>query len=268
MPAISPAGPITVTGLSVDVADVRSVEMLAAKAWPETHHQMLGGWRVRHSPGIPNRRSNSVLPLLSPGSIRTDDAVRQVESCYSELGLPSRFMVSPACEPTELDRVLEQCGYYIDAPTDVQWASASDVLAAAPLSFDVGLSVDPDMDWMKVHMEDNADNERISLKSDLINRISCKKVLAKVKLYKETVAVGLGVFNAGWTGIFCMHTLRQHRRCGYARGVLGALAHWGIEQGGKQMYLQVERNNPIARLFYEQCGFVTRYGYHYRTKEN
>jgi len=260
-------GAVTSEGLGVAVDDVRAVEQRARRAWPETYHLMRDGWRLRYSPGVPNRRANSVLPVHPLVTGGPEAAIDYVESFYGERGLPSRFMVSPACSPENLDRILEERGYHIDAPTDVQWADAADVERAVDVGHDVRLSSQPDRDWMGVYMEGVSDSEEIDKKTDLIRRIGAEFTLARIVVEGQTVSVGLGVVDAGWTGIFCMHTLNTHRRCGYARSVLGAMTRWGQGKGGEKMYLQVERSNPDARAFYERSGFLTRYGYHYRTKD-
>jgi GNAT superfamily N-acetyltransferase len=268
VPSVSPPGPVNAKGLSVAVDDVRAVEQRAANAWPETHHQMLDGWRLRYSPGVPNRRANSVLPLYRLMTQDTPGAITKVEAFYHTHGLPSRFMVSPACEPDNLDQKLAERGYHIDAPTDVQWADSTTVELSLQNIHKAELLAEPDMDWMGVYMEGVADRHEMSVKRDLIRRIGADYVVARVDLDGGPVSVGLGVFDQGWTGIFCMHTLNKHRRLGFAGAVLGALTRWGREQGGDRMYLQVERDNPVARAFYERSGFETRYGYHYRTKES
>lgn len=268
MSTISPAGTVTPDGLTVDVDDVRAVELRAAAAWPETSHQMLDGWRLRYSPGITNRRANSVLPLFPLKSITCDHAIEQVEAFYGAKGLPTRFMVSPACEPGTLDQFLAARGYVIDAPTDVQWANTPDVMVKGTAGFDISLSADPDLEWMSVYMDGTTESAEIETKMALIGRIPGNHVVARLRDKGAVVSVGLAVEEDGWAGIFCMHTLHHHRRRGYARGVLGRLADWADEQGAKQMYLQVERDNPAARTFYERSGFKTTYGYHYRTKES
>jgi len=176
-------------------------------------------------------------------------------------------MISPACMPENLDRCLDERGYHVDAPTDVQWADTTDVEQRLPVGHEVNLSSRLDADWMGVYQEGVSDSDEIAKKESLIQRIGAESMLARVSIGGQVVSVGLGVFDRGWTGIFCMHTLNKHRRCGYARSVLGALTRWGHEKGALKMYLQVECSNPGARTFYEHSGFLTRYGYHYRTKE-
>ena len=95
-----------------------------------------------------------------------------------------------------------------------------------------------------------------------------KHVLAQIKDQRGLVAVGIGVYEQGWCGVFCMHTLNSYRRQGYARKIFGAQCDWARAEGAKRLYLQVEQDNSIALNFYWESGFQTLYGYHYRAKEN
>jgi len=265
--SITPAGTITADGLSVPVTDVRAVEERASRAWPETQHEMIGGWRLRYSPGVPNRRANSVLPIFSPEGANVEKCVEKVEAYYRERKMPARFMISPPSEPTDLDQFLSDRGYHIDAPTDVQWADAAGLSRLSGDGLQVEFDQNPTMDWMSVYMEGVSDAAEIGKKRDLISRIGAPFTLAQVRVGGKVASVGLGVSEDGWVGIFCMHTLTDFRRQGLARAVLGGLVRWGQDMGGAQMYLQVERDNPGARQFYESAGFTTCYGYHYRTKD-
>lgn len=263
---ITPAGTVTTDGLSVPVADVRAVEERASRAWPETHHEMIGGWRMRYSPGVPNRRANSVLPVYAPEGVSIEGSIEQVEVFYRMRELPARFMISPASEPSNLDQILEDRGYHIDAPTDVQWAKMESLSGLSDCDLEVKFAQTPTLDWMRVYMEGESDVGVLEKKRDLISRIGAGFTLAHAETGGRIASVGLGVYEDGWSGIFCMHTLVDHRRQGLARAVLGGLVDWAQGRGASMMYLQVERDNPGARQFYEGMGFSTCYGYHYRTK--
>jgi predicted GNAT family acetyltransferase len=63
-----------------------------------------------------------------------------------------------------------------------------------------------------------------------------------------------------------MRTLVALRRRGVARALVAAVAAWGVARGATLMYLQVERDNAVARTLYEAIGFETRYAYHYRER--
>jgi predicted GNAT family acetyltransferase len=58
----------------------------------------------------------------------------------------------------------------------------------------------------------------------------------------------------------------DYRRRGLARSIVSGIAHAAVGQGVKTLYLQVERENEMARAVYKKLGFAERYGYHYRSK--
>ena len=268
MSGITDKGSVKAENLSVSLDDVRIVEGCAAHAWPPTSITRLSGWQLRYSPGVTNRRANSVLPIYGDVQGDLSRQIKEVEAFYAARNLPSRFMVSPAAQPCDLDMQLEQAGYFIDAPTYVQWAKTKTALNACCSTADVELIASPTDAWMAVYMEGVEDAPEIALKKDLIGRIKADHVLAQVRGEGGLMAVGLGVFEQGWVGIFCMHTLKTCRRQGLARQLLGELAGWASHKKAPDMYLQVEQDNPVAQTFYESAGFTTQYGYHYRTKES
>lgn len=268
MPPITSTGSVLAADLSVAVEDVRIVEACAANAWPPTMSKSLDGWQLRYSPGVSNRRANSVLPIFGSVDNNFSDHISAVEHFYSARDLPSRFMVSPASVPNDLDQSLANRDYFVDAPTWVQWADTDVVMQSTGPTEGVELIEAPTQSWMSVYMEGVDDAQETALKSDLIKRITSDNVLAQISDQSGPVAVGLGVCEQGWSGVFCMHTLKSHRQQGYARHILAALADWAWAKDAKRLYLQVEQDNPTAQKFYQASGFQTQYGYHYRTKEN
>ncbi len=267
MSDLANTGSVHYQDLLVDVEDVGTVERCAAHAWPAQNSTDLAGWALRHSPGVSNRRANSVLPLTFDSNQTLQDAIAGVEQFYFDRDLAARFMVSPAAMPRNIDGVLERLGYHIDAPTKVQWAETSQVFDSCGRSEAVKMLNKPTDDWMSAYMEGVQDAKEIAIKKQLIERIRPDCALAQLNVDGRAAAVGLSVCEQGWVGVFCMHTLVKHRRKGLARQILGGLAHWAQAKGAETMYLQVEADNSVAQKFYETCKFVTQYGYHYRTKE-
>jgi len=97
--------------------EVRIVETASVNAWPPTTTDYLNGWQLRYSPGVYNRRVNSVLvPFCSSGDNFLDH-IKVVEQFYWNSDLSSRFMVSPTSVSEELDEVFANQGYLIEAPT-------------------------------------------------------------------------------------------------------------------------------------------------------
>ena len=108
---------------------VRLLDELAGRATAPSIVEPLDGWQLRASPDAPFRRANSVLPNgdLAAGT-DLEDAITTVEQFYEARELPARFQLSSAARPEDLDHVLEQRGYEIEAPVVVMCAGATIVL--------------------------------------------------------------------------------------------------------------------------------------------
>jgi len=102
----------------------------------------------------------------------------------------------------------------------------------------------------------------------ILERIGPQTGYALLNIEGEPAAIGLGVVERGWVGLFCMDTHPEFRRRGAASAVLHALGQWGLEYQASQMYLQVMENNPPALALYAKAGFEKNYRYWYARKEN
>ena len=78
-------------------------------------------------------------------------------------------------------------------------------------------------------------------------------------------AVGRGVVENGWLGIYQIATLPDARRRGFANCVMTALLKWGKSQTAQNAYLQVVSANGPARALYNALGFQPLYTYDYWT---
>ena len=77
-------------------------------------------------------------------------------------------------------------------------------------------------------------------------------------------AIGFGVLERGWVGIFGMTTRTDARCRGAARAVFEHSREWANDADAHDLYLQVELDNAPARALYASVGFVRNHGYHYR----
>lgn len=225
----------------------------------------VAGWVYRHAAGV-TKRANSVLPLGPRADLAA--AVDEAERFYGSLGLPVVFSVGS--DTTEgLDAELSARGYRVADPTlimtrplteeDASGEPASVELASAPTRewFDVWWRVDgrtgPDPDTARR----NAERILTGVPAVYASLPSPRRAL---------VAVGRGVIQREWLGIYCMAVLPEARRRGHARDVLRALLSAGRRQGAKQAYLAVTAANTAARALYERAGFTVSDRYHYRIR--
>lgn len=245
---------------------IRECEERAFYAWPAESIHRLAGWAIRHDTVSLTRRANSVFAGPVSDSVNLDALFRQVESHYGDLGKSPRFQISPASCPAGLEQQLEQRGYHAEGQSSVSWALTSDVLTKSGEALDgVQISDDVDEDWADAYPASVGNVDVASARLALFRRIRRDTAFVTVRRDGKPVAMGLGVFDEGWTGISAMFTMPDNRRQGLAQGIIHALAHWTEEGGGRYMYLQVENDNDAAKSTYEQCGFDPVYQYHYRT---
>jgi ribosomal protein S18 acetylase RimI-like enzyme len=270
---------------------IHFIEELAANAWTAAVVQVVDGWRLRFNWRV-TQRANSVWPNESQGELDLEAKLQLVEDFYTRHGMRARYQMCPATQPAELDDVLAQRGYIAVSHTSVQIAPIETVIQRAQanqVSDQVAVPVRPvraavsvraavelrreqvvcvgnlDDEWFATYAEGAhmADHER-AMRRGILERIGPRAGYALVRMEERPVAVGVGVVERGWAGIYCMETLPKFRRRGAATAVIGALAQWVQTQGARQMYLQVMLNNAPARALYAGLGFKPLHTYHYR----
>src|SRR5262249_23170868 len=123
---------------------VAAIERAAFAAWPADDVAPLDGWWCRAMCGV-SRRANSVWLSEADSALPVAERIDRVEAWYAARGLPATFQVTPLARPTDLDAVLEQRKYRIDAPVSIQVARA-------------GALREPLRDGIRVHVEDTPSN--------------------------------------------------------------------------------------------------------------
>ena len=243
---------------------IHYLEELAANAWPADIIQVIDGWRLRYTGNV-HRRVNSVWPNVNNGRSPLTHKLELVEAFYQRHHAPARYQICPAAQPSNLDRVLAERGYIIDAPTNVQTAVLSTILNHTTAIYPATINTHFDEDWFNFDVTAAQRNPHTTtVRRGIMQRIGPQAAYALVHLDGQIVGIGLGVVERGWLGVFNMRTHEDYRKRGVATAVLHHLAQWGKTEGATNIYLQVEQNNLTAQRLYEQAGFATLYGYHYR----
>lgn len=250
----------------MEEADPALLDHLAAAATPATTSIAFTGWTVRVSPQMPFRRTNSVLTSgTAPDDI--DRAIPSIEGIYSGHGLTSRFQVSSATDPVGLDRFLDDRGYVVEAPVDVLiGGTVTAEKADRPLVASVqrGTSEAWIDRYAALHADTSAARERLRAYGRLLAPLAENVLTASVTENGEIAALGFGVLDRGWIGIFGMGSAPARRRRGLATRILTGLRLAAARAGADRAYLQVERDNAAALALYRREGFRGAYGYHYR----
>jgi ribosomal protein S18 acetylase RimI-like enzyme len=243
---------------------VVELDRIGARAWPALEEELLGDWRLRFSRGVTGR-ANSVLPFGPDDGPPLAERVAAVERAYRARGLPPKFQLTPNAWPPELPAELAARGYVEDRPTLVMTADMRDWHSTgtrlAPDWHSTGTDLAPAWhpEWFAVYraVDSRGDDEAAR---GIFERIELATAYAS-----QDGAVGLGVFDGAWLGIYCMATLPEARRQGKARAVVAALLGWGRERGAQTAYLCTHSTNEPAQALYRSFGFETAETYTYFT---
>jgi GNAT superfamily N-acetyltransferase len=260
-------------------AAIAELDELAARATAPATVEALEGWLLRADPALPFRRSNSVIPKASHDT-DVGRRIERAESFYRDRGLPPRFQLGGSPRPADLDRLLAERGYLIEAPVDVLVgplgpvaSSAADPELPSGVRLVVATAVDgrpPSFDPAWLDAWPDADPAAASVRGRLrgyrrlLETIEPSTLVATADVAGLPAAFGLGVVDRGWLGVFGMVTRPDVRRKGLARAVLAALAQEAAARHAARLYLQVEQDNLAARALYGSVGLTRSHGYHYR----
>ena len=226
------------------------LDRLGADGNPPLEQVDVVGWRLRAAAGV-LLRANSALPLSDALPL---DAVVDF---YRSRDLPPRVHVSSP----SLDVALDSLG----------WRREFEVLVmAGPVPTGTSSAVvAPAMDdrwlecWWAVDGRGGAAEQDVFRRMGA--RIAAPSAYASVVVDGQAVAVGRGVAQEGWLGVYAMAVLPSFRGRGLGREVLQALGSWGASQGAHSVHLQVLEDNAAARGLYAAAGLRPAHGYHYRT---
>jgi len=248
---------------------IRHIEELSMNAWPAHRTTLLDGWVLRFSDGY-TRRANCVNPLYIGARRDSGDAsVDRCEALYASVGQDVVFKMTDA-SPTGLDTLLEARGYSFEAETSLQRCKlAGDDLSKQPAqNFAIRLDSWPSDAWMEAFttMASVDARNRSSLNRILAGIVVPDVAFAAAQVEDEIIAVGLGVAERGYVGLFDIATAPSWRRRGAGTAIVRALMAWGRSCGAESAYLQVMRNNLPASALYAWLGFSEEYRYWYRVR--
>ena len=249
-------------GETVPANVIRTLEELSLNAQPALQTEYYDGWVVRFANGY-TKRANSVNPLYQ-SSVDIEKKIAYCEALYGVRKQPTVYKMTPQVCPADLDQVLAQHGYREEPGASLQ-VLRLDTLDR-PNEGRVTLSANPNEAWLEAYFRLNNVQERyMPVMRHMITHIAPQKCLATIFHEGRVAAVGLGVLEQGYLGIYDIVTESSLRHRGYGHQLMLYLLNWGKANGAKGAYLQVMINTP-AMYLYEKLGFAELYRYWYRVK--
>lgn len=241
----------------------RHLEELSLNALPALESIYLDGWVVRFANGY-TKRANSVNPLY-PSATDLENKIAYCESLYAVRKQPTVYKMTSLADPHDLDDILGRSGYREEPGASVQML-ALDALNR-PNEGRVTLAADANDQWLNAYFRlNNVQEKYMPTMRQMLLHIAPQKCLAAVYVNGQIAAVGLGVLDRGFLGLFDIVTEPTMRQKGYGHQLMLYLLNWGKANGADYAYLQVMLSNSPALYLYEKLGFHEVYRYWYRVK--
>lgn len=240
-------------------------------AWPALERQDSGGWVLRAAAGV-TQRANSIWPRTASAGQSGEDLprlLRDARSWYRGRRLPVIFQLfdNPATEA--LHGLLDAEGFTRQSRTlvMVRGAAVARVPAAVPGTPVIELSTETSDEWLRVwwQVDGRGGADALAVAQKIL--AGCPALYALVRDNDgRAAAVGRLALPAGTAqgGLYCMATLPDARRHGFAAAILRSLLQAGTERGVTGFWLLVTAANHGAQELYAKAGFREAGCYLYR----
>jgi len=244
---------------------IRTIEEMSLNALPALETMIYDGWVLRFSKGYA-RRANSIYPLYQSME-NINEKISKCESLYKSKGLDAIYKITKAAFPSNLDLLLEEYGYIIDAPTSVQVMNLDNVEEARNEGIICSSTINHEWFDSFCRIVNESEEKREVLYNTLDNIIP-KKFFVSLQRGEKIIGCGLGVLENDYMGLYNIVVDKEYRNKGYGREIVLSLLKLGKENGTMKAYLQVMENNPPALKLYSNIGFKEEYKYWYRVKKH
>lgn len=234
-------------------------------ALPALQTNVYDGWILRFANGY-TKRANSINPIYS-STEDLNQKIEKVEQIYRKRDLKVVYKMTEQVSPENLDKTLENSGYFLDGLTSVQILSLNDI--EIEIKHKAIVYNDLQDNWFINFCKLNnvGEKELETLKQMLRNIMpkACYFLLSDD--HDEILACGMCVLERDYIGLFDIVTAEKYRNRGYGKKLIQNILQWGKDNGAKYAYLQVMLQNAPALNLYSKLGFEEIYRYWYRIKD-
>jgi len=222
----------------------------------------LPGWLLALDRGEVNR-AVSAVPLHH--AAHTAGVLASIVERYRSLELRPQFRLADVPGLSALHSELAASGFEPRLPTYMQWIESERIeahVATGTRESAVSLASAPDEGWSEVFHTVALSHGPPSERAARLARAT-SAAYATLRVDGVPVAVGALTFARGLACVHSMRTVEALRGRGYARSILGAMAHAARQRGVQSLFLQVEEESAAACALYGKLGFTTLWRYRY-----
>lgn len=240
----------------------RRAEAAGLNASAPPQEAEIDGWLLRLSPGKAKR--SRCVNALAEGRLPLAQVLSRCEQVFAKSGLPLIIRITPFTQPADLDRRLQNLGWFEFDAADVMVRASLDELPATP-----GLRPVDGPHYAALV-------GRLRGSSQVEIEAHAERMQHAPRPYQgfilegpdgELQALGQIVVEGDIAGLFDIFTPPAQRGQGQALRLCAALLREARSQGAYQAYLQVGTDNAVAKRLYTRLGFEFAYRYHYRSKD-
>ncbi|MDK2807659.1 MAG: N-acetylglutamate synthase [Clostridiales bacterium] len=245
---------------------IKKIEELSMNAFPALSTVLVNGWILRFSNGY-SKRANSVNPVYNC-SIDISENIKICEEMYKSRQLDTVFKLTESEASFKIDEILNQHGYSYEARTNVMLRNIQAYQITEEEKEGIVIYNELQDDWFEAFTSMNGVSEKnaVTLKR-MLQKLTAEACYACIVNNGQIEAVGLGVAERGYIGMYdiCVH--ENQRRKGLGTRIMKNLIHRGLEMGCTYSYLQVVDANEGAKILYDRLGYEQQYSYWYRVKK-
>jgi N-acetylglutamate synthase len=244
---------------------IRQIEELTFNAWHPLQTTHYDGWILGFSNGY-TRRANSVQTLYT-STLPLEAKIDYCEAQYAARGQNTVFKLTGTEQPPDLEVALIRRGYVADAHTSVRTCPLTNKVIDVDSS-QVEIEHEVSDGWIDAFCRFSVVDERHKpTMQAMLHSIAPQAGFFRVLHAGETAALGLGVLERGYVGLFDIVTDAQFRNRGLGRLLILNILKWAQTNGAHTTHLGVMLNNAPASHLYHKIGFREVYRYWYRQKE-
>lgn len=250
--------------------ETAALESAMNAAWPALEQDYADGWVLRAAEGV-TQRANSIWPRDTSGLGRGDlpALLRGARSWYSSRRLPVIFQLFEDAGVAALHGLLDAEGFTRQSETLVMTRSTMQVPAPAAKrgTRAVELAPEPSEEWLGVwwQVDGRGGEDARAVAQQILE--GCPAVYALVR-DSDGLPAALGRLalpgGSNLGGLYCMATLPEARRRGFAAAILDSLLEAGNQRDVAGFWLLVTAANHAAQELYAKAGFKEAGRYLYR----
>lgn len=244
---------------------IQKIEELSMNALPAIQTNVYDGWILRFADGY-TKRANSINPIYFSNE-DLNKKIENTEQMYRKRNLKVIYKMTQQVSPENLDRTLEQNGYFFDSLTSVQVLSLKELEVEIKHNAIVYNNLQDDWFIKFCNLNNVDEKDQKTLKLMLRNIIAKTSYFLLSDENNEILGCGMCVLESEYIGLFDIVTTEKYRNRGYGNKLIQNILQWGKDNGAKYAYLQVMLNNAPALKLYSKLGFKEIYRFWYRIKE-